>query len=136
MIVVVAAALCDELEMPTRILAARRRTPADLAGRWELPGGKVEKGESPTDALRRELLEELHVSVTLGAELRNPAGGCWPISADLEMRVWFAVIGAGKAMLSSAHDGLAWRGRSDLAALDWLDADRPVVAELTRRLGQ
>ena len=42
MIVVVAAAVCDDLEKPTRILAARRRTPAELAGRWELPGGKVE----------------------------------------------------------------------------------------------
>ena len=72
--------------------------------------------------------------MTLGAELLNPAGGCWPISADLEMRVWFAVITAGKAMLSSSHDGLAWREASDLAELDWLDADRPIVTELKRRL--
>ena len=99
------------------------------------PGGKVEPEESPTDALHRELLEELHISVTLGAELLNPAGSCWPISADLEMRVWFAVITAGKAMLSSSHDGLAWRKAGDLAELDWLDADRPIVTELSRHLG-
>lgn len=134
MILVVAAALCDDLEEPTRVLAARRRTPRELAGRWELPGGKVEPGEEPADALRRELLEELHISVVLGDELLNPAGGCWPISAAYEMRVWFAVIVAGKAMLSSSHDGLAWRGRTDLAELDWLDADLPIVTELSRRL--
>ncbi len=134
MIVVVAAALCDDLEKPTRILAARRRRPIEHAGRWELPGGKVEPGENPTDALRRELAEELHISVTLGAELPHPDGGCWPISADYEMRVWFAVITAGKAMLSSSHDGLAWRGTTDLLELDWLDADRPIVTELIGRL--
>ena len=62
-IVVVGAALLDD----GRLLAARRSAPPELAGRWELPGGKVEPGETPEKALVRELHEELNVRATAGA---------------------------------------------------------------------
>lgn len=57
-IVVVGAALLDG----GRLLAARRSAPEELAGRWELPGGKVERGEAPEAALVRELREELGIA--------------------------------------------------------------------------
>ena len=63
---VVAAAIVDSLTAPTRTLCARRSAPPELAGRWELPGGKVEPDESAEAALHRELDEELGVSVRLG----------------------------------------------------------------------
>ena len=62
-----------------RLLAARRSAPADLAGGWELPGGKVEPGESEADALVRECREELGVAVVVGE--RVP--GEWPLRDDL-----------------------------------------------------
>ena len=104
MILVVAAVLVDDLAAPTRILAARRRTPAALAGFWEFPGGKVEPAEDPVDALHRELAEELQITVELGSELENPAGGTWPISAEHEMRLWFARINSGVPTATGSHD--------------------------------
>jgi len=63
--VVVAAALIDD----GRLLLAQRTRPPELAGRWELPGGKVEPGESEDVALARELREELGVECSIGAAL-------------------------------------------------------------------
>ena len=130
-----AAVLVDDLNRPDRLLAARRRSPPALAGRWEFPGGKVEPGEEATHALRRELAEELQVRVTLGAELPGPDAGCWPISPTHRMRLWFAEIAAGEgASLSGSHDELRWLTVDELNTVDWLEADRAVVASLTSRL--
>ena len=130
---VVAAVLVDDLDRPRRLLAARRSTPADLAGQWEFPGGKVEPGEDPRAGLRRELEEELGVTVVLGAELPGPAG-CWPISAAYEMRVWFARVSAGTLSVATSHDELRWLTAAELPNVPWLDADRAVVEALVRLL--
>ncbi|HSU36471.1 MAG TPA: (deoxy)nucleoside triphosphate pyrophosphohydrolase, partial [Propionibacteriaceae bacterium] len=130
MTLVVAAVLVDELGTPTRILAARRRTPAALAGFWEFPGGKVEPGEDPVDALHRELAEELLIAVELGSELENPTGRSWPISADLEMRLWFAGINAGVPTATGSHDVLRWLTAAQLDDVPWLPADTTIVALL------
>ena len=58
-----APAIVDDLDHPTRLLAARRTEPPALAGGWEFPGGKVDPGESPLAALHREIREELGVPV-------------------------------------------------------------------------
>ncbi len=71
---VVAAAILDSLEAPTRLLCAARAYPPALAGRFELPGGKVEPGETPEEALAREIAEELSTRLRLGAPVPRPAG--------------------------------------------------------------
>ena len=76
-ILVVAAAIVDHLDNPRELLAARRSVPPSLAGRWEFPGGKVEPGEAPLNALEREIDEELGVGLRLGAELVGPDDGAW-----------------------------------------------------------
>jgi 8-oxo-dGTP diphosphatase len=128
---VVGAALVDDLAAPRLLLAARRSTPPSLAGRWELPGGKVEPNEPPPDALRRELREELGVDVRLGDEVAAD-GGAWPLSDRYEMRVWLGVIVAGAPAPLTAHDDLRWLRPSEWDDLDWLDGDRPVLKALRR----
>jgi 8-oxo-dGTP diphosphatase len=127
---VVGAVLVDRLERPTRVLAARRTGPPALAGRWELPGGKVEPGETPEDALHRELVEELGVQVRRGDELVPGAGSAWPLSPGLELRAWWCEISSGSPQLSAAHDDLRWMPAATLTDLPWLEADRPLVERI------
>jgi 8-oxo-dGTP diphosphatase len=130
---VVAAAIVDDLDHPTRLLAARRTEPPALAGGWEFPGGKVDPGELPLDALHRELREELGVSVRVGERLPAPeAGGLWPLGERYRMHVWLAVVAEGDPQPIEDHDALQWLDRSDLYAVGWLPADLPIVQALER----
>ncbi|GAB3751791.1 NUDIX domain-containing protein [Microlunatus parietis] len=123
---VVAAAILDDPVRPRRLLAARRSRPAELAGRWEFPGGKVEPGEAPIDALVREIVEELGVMIELGTELSD--GTPWMITPAWRLRVWTATRADGREPApADSHDQLRWLGRAELATVDWLPPDRPAV---------
>ena len=124
---VVAAALLKD----GRVLAARRTDPA---GKWEFPGGKCEPGEEPSEALRRELTEELGLRVVIGPEIVAP-GGVWPINDRLVMRIWYATpLGEPVARTQGSgrleHDALAWLTPDELPGLDWLPADVPIAARI------
>ena len=127
---VVGGVIVDDLFAPSRVLTARRTRPPSLRGRWEFPGGKVEPGESPQEALTRELREELGISVDVGAELVEPDRGTWQISKDLEMRLWFVTVGEGDPVAADSHDKLAWLDAGSLESLNWLDTDRQALPQL------
>lgn len=133
-VLVVAAAIVDDLDRPRRLLAARRRKPVSLAGRWEFPGGKVDLGETPVDALHRELREELGVRVALGAEVAAPDGP-WRISPRYVMRLWAAAITAGAPEPLVEHDELRWLEPGRWLEVAWLDPDVPIVRALEERAG-
>ncbi|MEU2550356.1 (deoxy)nucleoside triphosphate pyrophosphohydrolase [Streptomyces sp. NPDC003674] len=127
--VVVGAALLDA----GRLLAARRSAPPELAGRWELPGGKVEPGERPEDALTRELAEELGID----AEPVERVPGEWPLKPPYVLRVWTARLRPGSAAPRPLqdHDELRWLTPERLWEVPWLDQDVPAVREVAARLG-
>ena len=133
-VTVVAAALFDDLESPARLLAARRSRPARLRGRWEFPGGKVDPGETPVEALHREIREELGIAIRIGTELPGPDDGGWRITDRHILRLWPAVVLDGQPT-ALEHDELRW-----LPLGSWLDdhshdADERIVRALLERHG-
>ncbi|WP_420030147.1 (deoxy)nucleoside triphosphate pyrophosphohydrolase [Psychromicrobium xiongbiense] len=134
---VVGAALLDSLTSPARLLVAQRSAPAALAGRWEFPGGKRERAETPEAALHRELHEELGVCIELGDEVLAPSPGGWPLNERASMRVWCAVISEGVPVILEDHQALRWmdlQDRQAIRGLEWIEADRPIVEALLTRL--
>lgn len=122
---VVAAVLRDARG---RILLARRTAGRDLAGAWEFPGGKVEAGESPREALARELHEELGIRV-LSAEPLVAVPQAYPakrIVLDVFEVGAFEGVPRGRE-----RQALAWSPLEKLASYPMPPADRPVVAALT-----
>ena len=132
---VVAGALVDDLDDPQRLLAARRATPAGLAGRWEFPGGKVDPGESPEEALHRELREELGVRVGLGAELVGPDDGAWILSTRYVMRLWLVEVTSGVPEPLVEHDEVRWLSSGRWLDVPWLDSDIRIVEALVTAVG-
>ncbi|MFC9335878.1 (deoxy)nucleoside triphosphate pyrophosphohydrolase [Arthrobacter sp. NPDC057009] len=130
---VVGGAVLDSLSAPARLLVARRTAPPQFAGMWEFPGGKVETGESPENALHRELREELGIGVVLGAELEAPGPAGWPLNERAAMRVWFAEVADGDPRPLEDHDELRWisiHDRDEALSLPWIPADLPIVRAL------
>ncbi|MEU7317370.1 (deoxy)nucleoside triphosphate pyrophosphohydrolase [Streptomyces sp. NPDC007083] len=113
-----------------RFLAARRTAPPEFAGRWELPGGKVEPGESPQDALARELKEELGVEAS--AVERLP--GEWELKAGVFLHAWWTLLLKGEPQPLQDHDELCWLTPDNAFDVDWLEQDLPFVKEVVRRL--
>jgi 8-oxo-dGTP diphosphatase len=103
-----------------RVLAARRLTPPG----WELPGGKVEPGETEPAALARELREELAVDADIGERV----GPDVAMSGGYVLRAWTATTADEPTRLE--HAELRWLVPADLDTVDWLPADRPIIAAL------
>lgn len=103
-----------------RILAARRGPGMSLAGMWEFPGGKIEPGESPEEALRRELVEELGCTVEVGDRVTSTDHG--PVT----LTTYYCRVVDGMPH-PSEHSELRWLESDGLEKLDWAPADIPAV---------
>ncbi|HWU47694.1 MAG TPA: (deoxy)nucleoside triphosphate pyrophosphohydrolase [Humibacter sp.] len=107
------------------VLACRRNLNLSAGGLWEFPGGKVEPGESPSEALAREVREELDVDVEIGELIHRGMTPVGAVGVDLSsyaVRLTDAVPTA-----STDHDRLRWLKREELNSVEWAQPDRPVV---------
>jgi 8-oxo-dGTP diphosphatase len=116
------------------VLAQQRAYPADAAGRWELPGGRVEPGESDVDAVRRECREELGVDVRVGDVLGpDVVLGKDKRGREMLLRVYRAELAdAGARPQPHDHQALRWLTPGRLGSVDWLPADRVFLPALRR----
>lgn len=137
---VVAAAIFDPACSEPTILCAQRAYPVALHGKWELPGGKAETGETFEEALLREISEELSTQIELQQAVLNPdtADGSWPILQGRVMYVWLASLRAGSASPQALADHLQlrWCVASEAAKLDWLAPNIPIMQAAFTLLAQ
>jgi 8-oxo-dGTP diphosphatase len=126
-IVVAGAVICG-----STLLVAQRVRPPELAGRWELPGGKVAPGETEPDALARELAEELGLQagdVAVGDRL----GADIPLNDTTTLRAYRVRLIRGEPHPRD-HQALRWVTAAELHDIDWVPADRAWLSELAEAL--
>ena len=118
--------VCALIEKRGRVLVAQRSATQSLPLKWEFPGGKIEPGESQTEALVREIREELGVGITVGKAM-TPVSYNYP-EFSITLCPLICRLTSGKAA-PHEHAALAWCSADELRELDWAPADRPVMEE-------
>ena len=111
-----------------KILACQRTRHQPMPLKWEFPGGKIEEGEQPRDALRRELEEELGIGATIGDEVARIEHH-YSNGGSVELR-FFEVREYQGEIENRIFREIRWVERQELPKLDFLDADRSLVQDL------
>jgi 8-oxo-dGTP diphosphatase len=125
MLTVVAALI----EHQGKLLVCQRRGDSKFALMWEFPGGKAEPGETPKRALERELREELGVEAHVGPEVYRTKHRYPEMPQAIELLFFAARIGRGD-VTNHAFEQIAWREPAALPELNFLPADRELIARL------
>jgi len=107
-----------------KVLCTQRSATMSLPLKWEFPGGKINDGELPADCLRRELIEELGLYITVGRALPPHTHRYRTFTVTLHPFV--CTIASGEIILHE-HAAFSWLRPEDLHTLDWADADLPVI---------
>ena len=124
---VVAAVICEK----ERIFATQRGYGA-WKDYWEFPGGKIEPGETPEEALSREILEELDTEIAVGEKLTTVEYD-YP-EFHLSMECFFASVTEGSLVLKE-HEAAKWLRPDELDTVCWLPADRIIIGSLKGQFG-
>ena len=128
---VVAAVICDSLEKKTKFFATARGY-GEYKGWWEFPGGKIEGGETPEQALIREIREELTAEISVG-ELIKTVEYDYP-SFHLSMDCFWAEVISGQLELKEAEEA-RWLSKEELLNVKWLPADWELIEFIRQTSG-
>jgi 8-oxo-dGTP diphosphatase len=113
-----------------KVLVCQRTRHQTMPLKWEFPGGKIEEGEQPRDALRRELDEELGIDASVGDEVARIRHQ-YKSGSSVELR--FFVVNEYKGELENKiFRDMRWSERSELQSYDFLEADLELVKDLAR----
>ena len=128
---VVAAIIKAVNENGEQIIFATQRGYGDFKGGWEFPGGKIERGETPQEALVREIREELETEITVG-ELIDTIEYDYP-TFHLSMDCFWAEIVSGELVLKE-HEAAKWLTKDELDSVEWLPADITLIEKICAEL--
>lgn len=123
---VVAAIILDEGK-----IFATQRGYGEFKDGWEFPGGKMEQGESPEQALKREIKEELDAEIEVG-QLFDTVEYDYP-SFHLTMHCFLCTLKSGELVLKE-HEAAKWLDKESLDSVDWLPADLGLIEKLKNAL--
>ena len=129
---VVAAIICNDMERKNKIFATARGY-GDLKGGWEFPGGKVELGETPQQALKREIMEELSTEIKVG-ELIDTIEYDYP-TFHLSMDCFWAEVITGRLELKEA-EAAKWLTKDQLESVAWLPADITLIDKIRQYMNE
>ena len=124
---VVAAVIKASNDLGEPIIFATERGYGEFKGGWEFPGGKIEEGETPEEALKREILEELDTELSVG-ELIDTIEYDYP-TFHLSMDCFWCEIIKGDLVLKE-HEAARWLTKESLKSVDWLPADITIIDKL------
>lgn len=124
---VVAAVITACNENGEKIIFATQRGYGEFKDGWEFPGGKVESGETPQEALKREIMEELETEIKVG-DLIETIEYDYP-TFHLSMDCFWAEIVKGDLVLRE-HEAAKWLAKEQLGSVDWLPADLGLVEKV------
>lgn len=128
---VVAAIIKAVNENGETIIFATQRGYGDFKGGWEFPGGKIESGETPQEALKREIIEELDTEVSVG-ELIDTVEYDYP-QFHLSMDCFWCQIVRGNLVLKE-HEEARWLTKDELNNVEWLPADITLIEKIRNLL--
>lgn len=124
---VVAAVITACNENGEKIIFATQRGYGEFKDGWEFPGGKIEPGETPQEALKREIMEELETEIKVG-DLIETIEYDYP-TFHLSMDCFWAEIVKGDLVLRE-HEAAKWLTKGQLGSVDWLPADLGLVEKV------